>query len=109
VQEDFMRVDENEFFRQATIHICSSLDIKKAMQRCLQYIAQFMPVSWMSLYLYEQETGYISNLATVSRRGSMTPLPPVALPKDAILQLEDEFSKWREVKIVDSPVKIQIV
>lgn len=98
-----MRVDENEFFRQATIHICSSLDIKKAMQRCLLYIAQFMPVSWMSLYLYEQETGYISNLATVSRRGSMTPLPPVALPKDAILQLEDEFSKWREVKIVDSP------
>jgi transcriptional regulator with GAF, ATPase, and Fis domain len=98
-----MRVDENEFFRQATIHICSSLDIKKAMQRCLRYIAQYMPVSWMSLYLYEQDTGFISDLATVSRRGSLTPLPPLALPKDAILQLEDEFSKWREVKIVDSP------
>ncbi|MFH0727065.1 MAG: hypothetical protein V2B19_12095 [Pseudomonadota bacterium] len=25
-----MRVNENEFFRQTTIHICSSPDIKKA-------------------------------------------------------------------------------
>ncbi|GKT06937.1 sigma-54-dependent Fis family transcriptional regulator [Desulforhabdus sp. TSK] len=98
-----MKVDANEFFRQATIHICSSLDIKKAMQRCLQYIEHYMPVSWMSLYLYEQETGILSNLATVSSRGSITPLPPVVLPQNAIMQIEDEFSKWQGVKIVGNP------
>jgi transcriptional regulator with GAF, ATPase, and Fis domain len=98
-----MRVDENEFFRQATIHICSSLDIKKAMQRCLQYIEKYMPVSWLSLYLYEKDTGSISNLVTVSRKGSLTPLPPVFLPKEAITQIEDEFAKWQEVKIISNP------
>lgn len=98
-----MRVDENEFFRQATVHICSSLDIKKAMQGCLRYIETYMPVTWLSLYLYEQETGTLSNLATVSRKGSMTPLPPVTLPKEALTQIEDEFAKWQEVKIVGSP------
>lgn len=98
-----MRVDENEFFRQATIHICSSLDIKLAMQRCLRYIAKYMPVSWLSLYLYEQDTGVLSNLVTVSRSGSLTPLPPVYLPKEALTQIEDEFAKWQEVKIVRNP------
>lgn len=98
-----MSVNENEFFRQATLHLCSSLDIGKAMQRCLRFIEAFMPVSWMSLYLYEEETGRLFNLATVSRRGSVPPLPPIALPKEAIIQIEGEFAKWQEVKIVDSP------
>lgn len=96
-----MKVDENEFFRQATLRICGSLDIKKAMRLCLGYIATFMPVSWMSLYLYE--SGVLSNLATVSKRGSITPLPPVSLPQEAVNQIEHEFSQWQEVKIVKSP------
>ncbi len=98
-----MRMDENEFFRQATLHICSSLNIAKAMQRCLRFIETYMPVSWMSLYIYEEESGTISNLATVSRRGSVAPLPSISLPKKAIVQLEDEFAKWQDVKIVSSP------
>ena len=98
-----MHVDENEFFRKATIHICSSLNIEKAMQRCLLFIETHMPVSWMSLYIYEEESGTISNLATVSRRGGVPPLPSISLPKNAIAQLEDEFAKWEDVKIVSSP------
>jgi len=98
-----MQVDENDFFRQATLHICSSLNIEKAMQRCLLFIETHMPVSWMSLYIYEDDTGTISNLATVSRRGSVPPLPSIALPKAAIAQIEDEFAKWQDVKIVSSP------
>ena len=98
-----MRVDENEFFRMATLHLCSSLNIEKAMQSCLRFIENYMPVSWMSLYLYEQEAGMIYSLATVSRRRSIPPLPPIPLPKDAIAQIEDEFAKWQDVKVVESP------
>ena len=98
-----MQMDENEFFRHATLHICSSLNIEKAMQRCLLFIETYMPVSWMSLYIYEEEAGMISNLATASRRGSVPPLPAISLPKEAIAQIEDEFAKWQEVKIVSSP------
>lgn len=98
-----MILNENEFFRQATLRICGSLDIKKAMHLCLGYIETVMPVSWMALYLYEQEAGRLTNLATVSRRGSITPLPPVSLPREAVNQIEFEFSQWQEVKIVNSP------
>ena len=30
-----MKIDENDFFRQATLRISSSLDIKKAMRKAL--------------------------------------------------------------------------
>jgi len=98
-----MHVNENEFFRQATLRICGSLDIKKAMQLCLGYIETAMPVTWMSLYLYQQRQGVLTNLATVSKKGSIPPLGPLALPQKAIVQIEDEFSKWQDVKIVNSP------
>jgi hypothetical protein len=33
-----MNIDENEFFRQATLRISSSLTIETAMQRCMDYL-----------------------------------------------------------------------
>ena len=38
-------VDENEFFRQATLRISSSLKSETALQRCMTYLQQHMPVS----------------------------------------------------------------
>jgi predicted lipase len=35
---DIMLVDGNEFFRQATVRICSSLDIEVALKRMQQYV-----------------------------------------------------------------------
>ena len=98
-----MILDENDFFRQATIRICSSLDIKKAMHLCLRYIENHIPISWMSLNLYKQGHGVMLNLETVTRAGSLTPHPPVALTKKAINQLECEFAEWQDVKIVNNP------
>ena len=65
-----MKLDENEFFRQATLRICSSLDIEKALFNCLQYIRLFMPASMISLGLFEPSTGVLRNLAMVDHAGS---------------------------------------
>jgi hypothetical protein len=40
-----MEPDRNEFFRQATLRICSSLDIEKARFDCMRYIGLFMPAT----------------------------------------------------------------
>ena len=50
-------IDENEFFRQATARISSSLDIGMAMQRCFQYLDQFLPIDGMLLAFYEPGLG----------------------------------------------------
>lgn len=43
-KEFIMDVDLNEFFREATIRICGSLDIKKGLARCLDFLKDFMPM-----------------------------------------------------------------
>ncbi|MEN6439013.1 MAG: sigma-54-dependent Fis family transcriptional regulator, partial [Syntrophobacter sp.] len=64
-----MKLDENEFFRQATLRICSSLDVEKAMLNCLSYIRAFVPVSELKLSLLEPRAGIYRNLASVSAEG----------------------------------------
>ena len=98
-----MAVNKNDFFRQATLRICSSLDIEKAMRRCLRLLEKFMPVSEMFLNMYEPGLGVIRNLAYVTRTGSKKPLPPTPMPKDAIRIIESRLRKWQDVMIVNRP------
>ncbi len=51
------------FLLQATLRTCSSLDIRTAMRRCLQYLGHIMPADWMSLNLYERGLGAVRTIA----------------------------------------------
>ncbi|MCX5819129.1 MAG: sigma 54-interacting transcriptional regulator [Deltaproteobacteria bacterium] len=67
-----MVIDENEFFRQATMLICGSLDIETALTRALPYLARVMPVDAIYLHLYEPNLGAIRTIAEVTKTGSRT-------------------------------------
>ena len=95
-----MEPDRNEFFRQATLRICSSLDIEKALFNCLQYIRLFLPASMMSLALLEPSTGVLRHLATVDHAGRKIPLPSTQLSREAIKEIEAELQP-RDTKVVD--------
>ncbi|HPX82509.1 MAG TPA: hypothetical protein PLB95_11495, partial [Syntrophales bacterium] len=74
-------IDENEFFRQLTMRICSSLDIETAMRRSLDYFSQVMPVDRIYLHLYEKRIGAVQTIAEVTPFASktldkVTPLDP---------------------------------
>ena len=76
-----MRIDENEFFRQATLRICGSLDIEEAMERCLQYLEDVMPVDQISLHSYEGGLGAARTIVLAGHGGGkkmdiLTPLSP---------------------------------
>ena len=96
-----MKPDENEFFRQATLRICSSLDIEKAMLHCLPYIQSFVPVSEMGLSLLEPETATFRSLARATRGGNLKPFPPIPISKEMIRQMESDEFALRQVKILD--------
>lgn len=75
-----MNVDENDFFRRATIQICSSLDIEIAMWRAMLFLKDFMPAEEMYLHLYDIGLGAMRTIAgaTASEGRKMdriTPLP----------------------------------
>lgn len=95
-----MHIDENEFFRQATLRICSSLDIEKALFNCLQYITLFMPASLGSLSLYEPSDGVIRGLAMVDRDGIKKTLPPIQMSREAIQAIESDEA-LRDIRIIE--------
>ena len=72
-------VDDNQFFRNATLSICSSLDIEEAMSACVRAIRKFLPVDRMFLQVYEPDLGAMRTLASASAEGGkrvdlLTPL-----------------------------------
>jgi len=60
-----MNVDENVFFREATIRICSSLDIETALRRCFEYVRPFIPVIRMSLHILDADLNVLRFVASV--------------------------------------------
>jgi transcriptional regulator with GAF, ATPase, and Fis domain len=98
-----MEMNENDFFRQATLLICSSLDIEKVLQRCIEHLDGFMPVTGMYSSKFEPALGLNRCLAMVTRDGINKKLPPTPLPKEAIQFIESSLRAGKEVQIVNQP------
>jgi len=80
-----MTVDENDFFRRATLQICSSLDLEIAMWRAMKFLKDFIPGEEMYLHLYESGLGAMRTIAgaTLSEGRKMdriTPMPQGVRP-----------------------------
>ncbi len=58
-----MPINENDFFREATLTLCSSLEIERALHHCLVYVQQFMPAREMGFHVYHQEMGIVETVA----------------------------------------------
>ena len=56
-------MDERHFFREATLRICGSLDVEKAMQRCLRFLAQYLPATHMAFHIYDRDLGIVETVA----------------------------------------------
>jgi transcriptional regulator with GAF, ATPase, and Fis domain len=95
-----MAIDENEFFRKATMQICSSLDIEIAMWRSIRFLKDFIPVDMMFLHLYERDLGSMRTIAvaTASQGKKLDHLTP--LPKEVRTRVEE---KHPHVMIVNRP------
>ena len=61
-----MKVDENEFFRQAALRICSNLEIEEAMFSCLQFLRQVIPADRIYLQRFDHGFGAMRTIATAT-------------------------------------------
>jgi transcriptional regulator with GAF, ATPase, and Fis domain len=85
-----MILDENDFFREATLRICGSLEIEKAMQRCLRFLARHLPATHLAFHVYDRELGVVETvaLATIDSARSMALRTP--LSTHGMRQVEDQ-------------------
>jgi len=61
-----MMIDENEFFRQATLRICGNLDFELAMKDCLIFLRSFMPADRLQLSLYDRGLSALRTIAVAT-------------------------------------------
>ncbi|MBI9092012.1 MAG: sigma 54-interacting transcriptional regulator [Desulfobacterium sp.] len=90
-----MTIDPNVFFREATLRLCESLEIEKALHQCLLYVRQFIPTDQMGFHLYYNDMGIVETVALATPESGCTMSLNVTLSKQARKHLE----KHRSVRI----------
>ena len=98
-----MGVDENEFFRQAAVQLCGTLDIEKAVNRCRRYLGDFFPVTRMDLHLFEPGLLAMRIIAQSTLYEDQRFVRIGPLPKQARSQIQEELLKRHDVIIVNDP------
>lgn len=89
-----MRIDENEFFREVTLALCSSLDASTALHRCLLYLRNHFPVDRLLFSINDPQASTIVHIAEVNAEG---PCPP----QEQTINLPPEISKILTDSIAD--------
>jgi len=58
-------VDRNEFFKQVTVKICSSLEIKTALERTYCYLKEHLPLDGISLTIRDPELAALRRVVKI--------------------------------------------
>jgi len=75
-------VNRDEFFREVTIRICSSLDIKTALRSTFDYLSQHVPLDTISLTIHDTSIAAIRRVANVAADNVELPDEIIAIPED---------------------------
>ncbi|KAF0218473.1 MAG: putative GAF sensor [Geobacteraceae bacterium] len=75
-----MAVSRDEFFREVTLRICSSLQINTAFGRVFEYLRQHFPMDHMFLDITDKSLGVIRHIA-VATIGTKTPEEIITIPE----------------------------
>ena len=78
-----MQVDEKEFFRQATLRICGSLDVETFLYDSFMYLRDFIPADNVALSHYDPVRREQLALAMASVEGGSLLNLTVSVPPDA--------------------------
>ena len=68
-----MEIDRDEFFREVTLRVSSSLDVVEALRNLLEYLQQFIPVDTIGLHRVDMERKSIHGVAEVALAGATKP------------------------------------
>ena len=98
-----MNVDENVFFREATLRLCSSLDIQTALKRCFEYIGLLIPVTGMNLSITDPDLNVLRYVAWVGTALQAVSELVVSLPEEGRNERAALWKKGEVIKIINQP------
>ncbi len=76
-----MTIDENDFFRQATMRICGHIAIETALSSCLRFLGRFMPADRMFMDHFDEDLAVVRTIAdaTPSEGKKMNRITPITM------------------------------
>ncbi len=98
-----MKVNKNEFFRQATIRICGSLNIEIALDRCIAYLQKFLPVDEITLSLYDPDQNILQRIAKIARHQEKDLSPVWQLPEGGKKIWPTKWAEMDDIEIINQP------
>lgn len=81
-------MDENLFFKKATLLLCSSLDVEVALWRCFQFVREHLPADAIYLNIYEPNINGIRYIAMADTAGGRKIEKSIRLPASLIQAIE---------------------
>ncbi len=103
-----MKLNDMDFFHQATKKICGSLDIHTVLKKCLNFFQNFMPLDGIAMKIYDPRTKSIEIIAMVGSSGFRPIEAAIPLSDEAIQLIEEEMMEEKKgacVEIVNHPEK----
>jgi len=88
-------IDENIFFREATLRICGNLEISEALRDCLLYIRDYIPADFMGFVIYLPDEQEYETIATASLSSCDTLPLRLSVTKNEIARLKTAFTDPR--------------
>ena len=65
-----MDIDEKTFFREATLRICGSLEISRALGDFFMYVKDFIPAARVNMSLFDLSLGFMETIASATMEKS---------------------------------------
>jgi transcriptional regulator with GAF, ATPase, and Fis domain len=75
-----MKENHYQIFRDVTERVCGDLDIEKALDNCMHYLKELMPVDYMYVLIQDDNWPAIRPLAMISVRHDLQINPPRFIP-----------------------------
>ncbi|MBI9074221.1 MAG: sigma 54-interacting transcriptional regulator [Desulfatibacillum sp.] len=92
-----MQCDDDTFFRQATLRICGSLDIEKALQQCFVFLKDYIPINQVILNIFDNTANLAEAIVQVSDNGIK--LNSIKIPYTRKVKKDMEAYRSRSKKI----------
>ncbi|MEA1929149.1 MAG: sigma 54-interacting transcriptional regulator [Candidatus Auribacterota bacterium] len=102
-QGEIMKIDRDLFFREVTIRISSSLEIRTALSSLKNYLRDYMPIDNIGLYYFSKDYRYITALAKDR--------DDVSLPerRDELRQVRIDTEMRREIEEIKSRNNLVVI
>jgi transcriptional regulator with GAF, ATPase, and Fis domain len=98
-----MKTDDNDFFREATLRICGSLEIEKALGSCLEFLRGSLPLDRIILERFDETRNSMRTIAIATEKECLSVDYLTPLSEEAINCAHDELKEFHGIYIFDTP------